>query len=192
MGTALIVLAYLLGGVPFGYLVVRRVKGIDVRELGSGNIGATNVARTVGKKLGAAVLVLDALKGLLPTLAARLLVPDVPWLHVAVGGAAIVGHIFPVWLRLKGGKGVATALGVYVVLLPVPALAGFIVFAGCYAAFRLVSLGSLLGAITTAIVAFALLGPGAYSALAAGAAVLIVWRHRANVMRLVRRQEKRL
>jgi glycerol-3-phosphate acyltransferase PlsY len=192
LGAGLVTLAYLLGGIPFGYLVVWRVLGKDVRTLGSGNIGATNVARIAGKKWGVLVLVLDAAKGFLPTLVSRLAAPEAAWLHVFTGGAAILGHIFPVYLKLRGGKGVATALGVYLVLLPVAGLAGALVFAVCYAAARVVSVGSLLGAMTSCAVAFATLGVGAYSLLSAGAAAMIVWRHRGNLVRLAQGREKPL
>lgn len=192
LGAGLVALAYLLGSIPFGYLVVWRVLGKDVRTLGSGNIGATNVARIAGKKWGVLVLVLDAAKGFLPTLLSRLAAPEAAWLHVFTGGASILGHIFPVYLKLRGGKGVATALGVYLVLLPVAGLAGALVFAVCFAAVRVVSVGSILGAMTSCAVAFATLGVGAYSLLSAAAAAMIVWRHRGNILRLAQGREKPL
>ncbi len=189
---ALLAAAYLVGSSPFGVLVASRFAGLDVRQLGSGNIGATNVARVAGKKLGAAVLLLDALKGLVPTLAARLLLPDRPWLHVAVGAAALLGHVYPLYLRLKGGKGVATALGVFLVLLPIPVAAGLAVFAALFAARRIVSAASMAAACTVAAVAFARDGAGPYSYLAVFAAAMILWRHRSNIRRIVRREEKKL
>lgn len=192
IATALLVVAYLIGSIPFGVIVASRFAGLDVRKLGSGNIGATNVARVAGKKLGAVVLLLDALKGFAPTLAARLLVPDEPWLHVAVGAAALLGHLYPIYLRLKGGKGVATALGVFLVLIPVPVAAGLAVFAALFAARRIVSAASMAAACTVSAVAFAHHGLGPYSYLALFAAVMILWRHRSNIRRIVRREEKRL
>src|SRR5688500_11562142 len=119
---AAVVGSYLAGSIPFG-LVVARARGVDIRAVGSKNIGATNVARALGKKLGALVLFLDALKGLLPTLVARHALHLDDNLVALVGLAAILGHVFPVWLRFRGGKGVATALGVFAALTPVAAAA---------------------------------------------------------------------
>ena len=136
LAALLVVAGYFSGSVPFGVLVTRKLKGVDVRSQGSGNIGATNVARVAGKKVGVAVLLLDAAKGALPVLLARLFLPGFFWAHAAVALAAFLGHVFPVWLGFKGGKGVATALGVLVVLVPYGALAGFVVYALLFAAFR--------------------------------------------------------
>src|SRR5919201_1252157 len=139
---ALIVLGYLSGSVPFGVLLTRWIRGVDVRTQGSGNIGATNVARVAGKKGGMVGLLLDALKGALPVLLAMALFPQSPRTHAAVGLAAFLGHVFPVWLRLKGGKGVATALGVLLVLIPWAALAGFVVYAAIFGVWRVSLIGS--------------------------------------------------
>ncbi|MCI0574380.1 MAG: glycerol-3-phosphate acyltransferase, partial [Myxococcaceae bacterium] len=130
MAPLLLVAGYLCGSVPFGVLVARWLRGVDVRQRGSGNIGATNVARVAGKRLGLVVLLLDALKGAAPVVLARALLPGEAALQAAAGLAAVLGHVFPVWLRLRGGKGVATALGVAAVLVPWAALAG----AGVYLA----------------------------------------------------------
>lgn len=189
----LIAAGYLCGSVPFGVIVTRSVRGVDVRSQGSGNIGATNVARVAGKKLGVLVLLLDALKGALPVLAALLLVPAVAWVHVAVAAAAFLGHVFPVWLKFKGGKGVATALGVFVVLMPWAALAGFVVFAALFAIFRVSSIGSLVGGLTSVAVAFVLHARGSlpleYALLAVGLLLMMVWTHRGNIERIVKRTE---
>ncbi|MBX7101951.1 MAG: glycerol-3-phosphate 1-O-acyltransferase PlsY [Myxococcaceae bacterium] len=191
--TALWVLGgYLSGSVPYGLFVVRHFVGKDVRDEGSGNIGATNVARVAGKQLGVMVLLLDALKGLLPVLLARVLVPEEPWLHAGVGLAAFLGHCFPVWLRFEGGKGVATALGVLLVLLPWAALAGFAVYAVIFAVWRVSSIGSLAGALTAVAVGAFTAAAWAYGALAAIFLGLIVFTHRANIGRLVRKEEKKV
>lgn len=184
--------AYLLGAVPFGLLLARRAAGIDVRSAGSGNIGATNVARTAGKKLGAIVLVLDALKALLPVVLARALAPAAYELHAGVGAAAVLGHVFPIYLKFHGGKGVASALGALLALAPWAALGGALLFLLAYAASRWVSLGSLLGAALTVALAFALGYPRAYAWCALGLCVLTIVRHRGNIARMLRRQENRL
>ena len=147
MTLALLVAAgYLSGSIPFGLVLTRFFAGKDVRASGSGNIGATNVARVAGKKLGAVVLLLDALKGTAPVVAALWLLPGQPLAHGAVALAAFLGHVFPVWLKFAGGKGVATALGVLVVLVPWAALAGFVVWVTVLAIW-VSSIGSLAGAV---------------------------------------------
>jgi glycerol-3-phosphate acyltransferase PlsY len=183
---------YLSGSIPFGLLLTRALAGKDVRAQGSGNIGATNVARVAGKKLGAVVLLLDALKGALPVLAARGLLPGEPLWHDAVGLAAFCGHVFPVWLRFRGGKGVATALGVLAVLLPWAALAGFVVWAALIAIFRVSSIGSLAGALVAVVVGFVVHRPIEYPAVAVVFLVLMLLTHRSNLQRLINRQENRV
>jgi acyl phosphate:glycerol-3-phosphate acyltransferase len=186
---ALVPAAYLAGSVPFGVLLTRWFKGKDVRGEGSGNIGATNVARTAGKGLGALVLLLDAAKGALPVLLAQALFAPALWLHGAVGLAAFLGHVFPVWLSFKGGKGVATAMGVLAVLTPFSALVGVAVFGLLAALFRISSVGSLAGGAAAVASAF-LWGPTReYAALAAALFVMMLFTHRANIGRLLRRRE---
>jgi acyl phosphate:glycerol-3-phosphate acyltransferase len=181
--------AYLSGTIPTG-LLVARARGVDIRTVGSGNIGATNVARALGKKWGAFVLVLDALKGFAPVMLAAPRVPE-PWL-AAVGIAAILGHVFPVWLRFRGGKGVATALGVFIALAPIAAACGVVVYAGVYAATRISSVGSLLATTVMLGVMVATHQSASRLALAVAAWLLIVVRHRDNIRRLIRREEKKL
>lgn len=192
MHALLIAAAYFSGSVPFGLLLARAVTGKDVRTEGSGNIGATNVARVVGKKLGAVVLVLDALKGAIPVLVAQHLLPGEALWHDAVGVAAFFGHVFPVWLKFKGGKGVATALGVLVVLLPWAALAGFLVWATILAIFRVSSVGSLAGAVVAVVVGFLVHRPIEYPAVAVVFLVLMLFTHRSNLKRLINRQENKV
>ena len=153
---AAVLAAYLVGSIPTGYLIGRR-RGVDVRTQGSGNIGATNVARTMGKRLGILVLVLDALKGAAPLAAWRAADLAIhldgridPYLFTAVGLAPIVGHCFPVWLRFRGGKGVATALGVFLVADPILIAIGLALYAIIYAMTRIVSIGSLTAALVIA------------------------------------------
>ena len=188
----LVLLGYLCGAVPFGVLVTRALAGKDVRAAGSGNIGASNVARVAGKKLGALVLALDAFKGVLPVWTAVALAPGEPWVHAAVGAAAFLGHVFPVWLRFKGGKGVATALGVLTVLLPWSALAGAAVWAALVAVTRVASVGSLAAGVVAVGVAFGTGAPAPYLALAAGLFAAMLWTHRGNLERLWKRQENKV
>jgi glycerol-3-phosphate acyltransferase PlsY len=189
-GWLLAAAAYLLGSIPFGVLVAR-AKGVDLRKVGSGNIGATNVARALGKGWAIAVLAADAAKGFVPVWLGRRL--ELPPVAVALaGGGAIVGHMFTVFLRGRGGKGVATSLGVALALSPVAAAIGFGVYVVLYATTRLSSLGSLLGVWTFSIV-FSLRGgpPGPLVVLALGGAALVTLRHRQNIGRLLRGEEKR-
>jgi acyl phosphate:glycerol-3-phosphate acyltransferase len=188
---ALLLLGYLAGSVPFGVLLTRWLRGVDVRQSGSGNIGATNVTRVAGKKLGAVVLLLDALKGALAVALALWLVPESPRLHAAVGLSAFLGHVYPIWLKLHGGKGVATALGVLVVLVPLGALAGALVYAGLVAAWRVSSVGSLAGGVTAVAVASLTARAPEYAWLSALLFALIIWTHRSNIQRLVRHTERR-
>jgi glycerol-3-phosphate acyltransferase PlsY len=183
-------LAYLLGSIPFGVLVAR-AKGVDLRTVGSGNIGATNVARALGKKWAIAVLLADAAKGFVPVwLGRRFQLP--PTAVALAGGAAIVGHMFTLFLRGRGGKGVATSLGVALALSPGAALVGFGVYIVVFAASRLSSLGSLLGVWTFSVV-FSIRHPTPIPliVLALSGAALVTLRHRENIGRLVRGEEKR-
>lgn len=196
LGPVLVVLGYLAGSIPFGVLLARRFAGVDVRTVGSGNIGATNVARAGGKKLGIAVLLLDTVKAVVPILAARALLAGAPgaegWV-VAVAVAAFCGHLFPVWLGFKGGKGVATGLGIFLVLAPWAALGGIVVYAAAYAATRVSSVGSLAGTTVCALGGFVTHGlrsPVSWAGLVIAA--LIFLRHRENIRRLVRGEEKKV
>ena len=193
-------IAYLLGSIPFGLLVCRWVAGVDLRVVGSGNIGATNATRVVGKTWGAVVLLLDALKGLLPTLLLPRLFPTptdlVEHYSVLAGACAIVGHSFPIWLGFRGGKGVATSLGVAVVLAPWGTLVAFGLFAIVFAATRIVSAASLTAAIGFAVFQWFRLQPDPWSSerwsltlFCLAVPLLIVVRHRSNIVRLLRGEE---
>ncbi len=192
IAAGLVLLGYLSGSIPFGLLLVRATQGVDVRERGSGNIGATNVARVAGKPLGVLVLVLDALKGALPVLLARAVEPG-PVVPAAVGLAAFAGHVAPPWLGFRGGKGVATALGVLAVLAPRAALAGALTYGVVLALWRISSVGSLLAGLVAVAVAW--LVPGTSVASAGLVSVLfaaMLWTHRGNIGRLLRRGEPRV
>lgn len=187
----LVAVGYLSGSVPFGVLLTRWLRGTDVRAAGSGNIGATNVVRVAGKRVGVAVLLLDAAKGALPVLTAMHFAAQ-PAVHAATGLASFLGHVFPVWLSFRGGKGVATALGVLLVIEPWAALSGFMAYAVLFAVFRVSSIGSLAGGISAVIVSFLSPRPAEYAYLAVVLFALIVFTHRGNIRRLVKRRERPL
>jgi glycerol-3-phosphate acyltransferase PlsY len=182
--------AYLAGSIPFGILLAK-AKGIDLRQVGSGNIGATNVGRAMGKGWAVAVLAADAAKGFVPVwLGRRLGMPA--WAVGLAGGAAIVGHMFTLFLRGRGGKGVATSLGVALALSPIAAGIGFATYVVIFAATRLSSLGSLLGVWTfTLLFVLHERPPVPLVALSLGVAALVTLRHRENIGRLVRGEEKK-
>jgi len=195
---AICVAAFLVGGIPFGYIAGRWLLKDDIRSHGSGNIGATNVGRVLGWKWGAGILVLDALKGLLPTLAGvqagQVWAPE-SWhqhLPVAAGICAIVGHMYPVYLKLRGGKGVATALGVVIVLAPKAVGVALVVFLTTVVATRRVALGSMLAAVSFAAAWLIMNHDHAWtvessslSAFSVLIPMLIIWRHRSNIFGLL-------
>ncbi|MEW5743531.1 MAG: glycerol-3-phosphate 1-O-acyltransferase PlsY [Myxococcota bacterium] len=192
MALLLVAAGYLLGSIPFGVIVTRLFAKKDVRAEGSGNIGATNVARVAGKKLGALVLLLDAAKGSAAVVLALWLFPQAYTLHAGAGFAAFLGHVFPVWLRFQGGKGVATALGVLVVLLPISALVGFVVWGAIVAVTRISSVGSLVGGLFAIVAGFFSGRPIEYPLLGVVLLLAMVVTHRGNIQRLLKRQENKL
>lgn len=188
--SAVLLGAYLLGSVPFSYLVARR-KGIDVRRVGSGNVGATNVMRSVSVAAGLLAFALDAGKGAAAVLLARLVEPVGP-LPALAGVLAVLGHMYPVWLRFRGGKGVATGAGAFLPLAPMATVAALAVFGLALAITRYVSLSSILGTATLAVLAFLGGAPPVVSRAAAGMAVLITWKHRSNLNRIAVGTESRI
>jgi glycerol-3-phosphate acyltransferase PlsY len=183
------VVAYLIGSVPFGLILTRIAGAGDLRAIGSGNIGATNVLRTGRKGLAVATLILDVLKGAVPVwLAGRYFGPD---MAVVAGLGAVVGHCFPVWLKFLGGKGVATALGVVLVLTPLVALIALVLFVAITALTRYVSLGSVLGAASACVIAW-LLGHVQAAELYLALAALITAKHAGNIRRLLTGTESKL
>jgi glycerol-3-phosphate acyltransferase PlsY len=194
------VLAYLLGSVPVGYLLVRIFRKQDIRTVGSGNIGATNVLRSGGKGLGAATFLLDTCKGaaavLLGAWLAAPLLPSWPQRNVEALAAlcAVIGHMFPVWLRFKGGKGVATGFGVFLVAAPWAALASIALFIVIFAITRYVSLSSILATASFPIFAwFTVSGPkpGFFIAVQIIVSLLIIVKHHPNIRRLLSGTEHR-
>ena len=189
---ALVGVAYLLGSISFAVLLVRVVTGKDIRSEGSGNAGATNVLRAHGKKLGLIVAVLDIAKGALAVYLVRLVTADSRY-AAAAGFAAILGHVFPIFYGFRGGKGVATAVGAFLLLAPLATLVCVGVFVLVVAATKYVSLGSVIAMVLLPPVAGLLFhAPLPVVAAAAGAAVLIVLKHRENLKRLASGQERRL
>jgi acyl phosphate:glycerol-3-phosphate acyltransferase len=200
------VIAYLLGSIPFGLILTRIFLGTDVRKIGSGNIGATNVMRTGSKKLGIATLILDAAKGSAAVLIAERFVSShamalyfgkVSGYYVALGLAAVfamIGHIFPVWLKFKGGKGVATGVGVFVALVPKALLIVLAVFAIVFALSRYVSLASIVATAAFPFVAYALMArqDRALMPFIITATILIIAKHHQNIRRLLAGTENRM
>jgi glycerol-3-phosphate acyltransferase PlsY len=180
---------YLVGSIPFAWLVARR-HGVDLRRAGSGNPGATNVLRTAGARAAGLALALDAIKGAVAVLAARRLTPD-QTVAVAAGLAAVLGHLYPVWLRFRGGKGVAAGAGAFAVLAPVSCAVALAAFAVTVWVSRYVSLGSLVGAVTL-VIAQAFDGATSLDAGAIAGAVAVAASHRANIARLIAGTERRL
>ena len=187
--------SYLLGSIPFGYVVVRIFKGEDVRTTGSGNIGATNVARK-SPALGIATLVLDAAKGLAAVLVARALFsgPHQQLIMTTAAFFAVLGHLFPVWLKFRGGKGVATSLGAFILLTPKSILCMVVLFLIIAVAFRYVSLGSISVAAAFPLLAWALheYVDSRQLVLIASVSALVIWRHRQNIGRLAAGTESKL
>lgn len=184
------VVAFLVGSIPFGVLVARTRK-VDLRQHGSGNIGATNAARVMGVGPGLVVLVLDTAKGAGPVWLAAHSGVAPTWL-AATAFAAIAGHCFSPWLRFRGGKGVATALGVYLVLAPWATLVGMIVFAAVVAAVRVVAVASLAGSVAIAVSLLASAADVSLQALGVAIVVLLAFTHRSNLRRLIERAPRDL
>jgi len=177
--------AYLLGSLPFSYLVARAFGVRDVRRVGSGNVGATNVLRSAGRAAGVLALALDVAKGVLAVALARRIAPGSPEAPALAAVSAVLGHMYPVWLRFAGGKGVATGLGAFAPLVPLAAVSGVSAFALTVLATRVVSIGSIVGTLTLTAVAFVTRGsvPVAWAAALTG--LLVVVKHRSNLQRLI-------
>lgn len=194
VGLVMVIVAFLLGAIPWGYLAGRFSKGIDLRQIGSGGTGATNVLRTLGKKASAAVLVLDVAKGVLPVLVAKSLGLS-PWWVAATAVAAVAGHCWSPFIGFKGGKGMATGAGVTIALLP-QMLVILPVFALVVWATRYVSLGSVVATLLAAVLAIVMAATGridwAYAAGTCAIGAIILFRHRGNIERLWQRTERRI
>jgi acyl phosphate:glycerol-3-phosphate acyltransferase len=190
MSASVVLASYLIGSIPFAFLLARR-RGIDLRRAGSGNVGASNVLRTSGVLLAVLAVALDGLKGALAVLLAQGMTAGsaVP---VAAGLASVIGHVYPAWLRFQGGKGVATAAGVFSVLAPMALAVAVVVFLVSVLATRIISVGSIGAALTLAVVTAVTDSSGVVVAAAWMAAALIVHRHRGNLARLLAGTERRV
>lgn len=188
---AAVVVIYLIAAIPTGLLLARVMGGEDVRQKGSGNIGATNVYRVAGKLAGVLTLVGDTLKGYLPLLALTTWLNPTPAQVGIAAAVAIVGHCYPIYLRFRGGKGVATALGIFLVLSPMAVLGAAIVFVIAVALSRFISLGSVLAALSAPLLILMLGHPQPIFLGTLFIAALVVWRHRTNIRRLLDGTENR-
>lgn len=188
---SLLVVSYLLGAIPTSYLVGKWVRGIDLRREGSGNLGATNAFRVMGWKLALPVLVFDLFKGWFPAYYFPGLAGVGQEWALAFGAVAIIGHVFSIYVRFRGGKGVATSAGVFLAVAPVAALAGLLVWGAVVAATRIVSLASIVAAVVVPVVVWAEQGIGAVFWLALGLAAFVIYAHRANIRRLLAGTEHR-
>jgi glycerol-3-phosphate acyltransferase PlsY len=183
-----LLVGYLLGSIPFGLVLTKAAGMGDIREVGSGNIGATNVLRTGSKGLAVATLILDALKGAAAVVLAKWLWPDA--VNFAAAGA-IIGHLYPVWLRFRGGKGVATFLGVLAPLFWQAAIVYAVVWVGLLLVLRISSVAGMAAAASAPVTA-AIVGNRAIFPMLLGFALLVIWKHRENIQRLAKGQEPRL
>jgi len=183
-------LSFLFGSIPFGY-IIGKLKGVDVRRHGSGNIGATNVSRVLGKKYGFAVLLLDALKGAVAVLIAKAIGLPIEY-QVLAGISAIVGHCFSPWLGFRGGKGVATALGAFLVISPKTTLGALLIFLAVLLTTRYVSLSSIVAALSYPLLYKLFEKPSPFSFVVVSlGALLIVAKHHSNIRRLLKGEEKK-
>lgn len=187
----ILVASYLLGSIPFGLLISRWGKGIDPRSSGSGNIGATNVFRTAGRKEGALTLLGDLGKGYFAVFLASILVGEEPW-RLGAGLAAIVGHLFPIFLKFRGGKGVATSFGVLLAIHPLIAICTFALWVAGFWISRISSVGALLAFGMLPFVVFLFQGPGTSLLFALSVTALIYFKHLANIQRLLKGTETRI
>lgn len=186
-----IVVGYLFGSIPFAYLLARRHRGIDLRTAGSGNVGAANLLRTTTKKIGVSAMALDVAKGIAGVMMARQIDPGTTGPAVA-GVAAVLGHIYPVWLGFRGGKGVATTCGVFSILAPQATLLATLVFFFLVWWTRYISLGSVAGSLLLPPLAYLTGAPDVTVVAAILAAAIVVHRHRSNVRRVFAGIERRL
>ena len=179
----LLLCAYCIGSIPTGLLLAKAFGGVDIRTKGSGNIGATNVYRTLGRKIGLLTLVGDCLKGLLPVLAAKALQLPVAWIAL-IGIAAFLGHIFPIFLRFKGGKGVATALGVFLATSPLAVLGALVVFIVVLVSRKYVSLASISAAAVMPVLTTLIYRDATIVAMSLVISVIVILKHHENIARL--------
>ena len=195
MNLLILFLGYLFGSFPSGYLAGRIVKGVDIRSLGSGSTGATNVLRHIGKRAAIVVFLIDIFKGILSILIAKYFLLNDSW-QVAVGLSTLIGHIWPVWLRWRGGKAVATGLGIFLGLSWQVGLATLGVFILMITLFKIVSLASVSAALALPLIMFISFTNSNFSIpfliISLLAMVLVIWRHRENLIRLIKGKEPKI
>lgn len=191
MEAAVLIGSYILGSVPFGLVICKAWRGVDIRKYGSGNIGATNVLRALGPGPAAVVFCADVLKGLIPVVLARRLFPEIAWIAVVCGMLAILGHSLSIFLRFKGGKGVATSLGVVIGLDPRVAGIGFGIWLLVVILSKYVSVASILASVSVPALMFVFRLPLIYKLFALLAAAFVIFKHRANMVRLLQGKESR-
>jgi acyl phosphate:glycerol-3-phosphate acyltransferase len=190
MSWILVAAAYLMGSIPTSYLA-GRAKGLDLRRAGSGNLGATNAYRVLGLGAAVPVMVVDVVKGWIPAALFPLLADAGLQWALVYGAAAIVGHVFSVFVRFKGGKGIATGAGVFLALAPWAVLIGFVVWGVTVVLTRIVSLGSMLAALVLPLAVFATNEPAPVLLLSVALSLFVIYAHRANIRRLARGEENR-
>ena len=186
----LVLFSYFLGSVPTGYLISKHVMGIDIRQHGSGNPGAANVYRIVGKWAGICTFLVDAFKGFVPVALARHFCPDTYWVAIACGVIAILGHMWTIYLKFRGGKGVATSAGVFAALLPIPTAIAFASFVVCVALWGRISIGSICACIVLPATSF-FIGqhPMAVNIMVTAIGLLVIYKHIPNIKRLLAQKE---
>jgi glycerol-3-phosphate acyltransferase PlsY len=190
MGVFAAVIGYALGSIPFA-LLLTRTRGVDLRAIGSRNVGAANVLRSAGIAPAIAVMLLDAAKGAIAVVLAGIVSDDAS-VATTAGVAAVVGHVYPPWLGFHGGKGVATSAGVFTVLAPLATAVAVLVFVGTIVVTRFISAGSVLGALALPIAAVASDAPGAIVGGTVASALIVLTRHRGNISRLIAGTERRI
>ncbi|GAU77447.1 glycerol-3-phosphate 1-O-acyltransferase PlsY [Fusibacter sp. 3D3] len=184
------IISYFIGSIPFSYLIPKYISKIDIRQMGSGNTGTTNVVRTLGLKVGVLAFIGDFLKGLMPTWIGYLLLGNIGAL---VGGTfAVLGHCYPVWLKFKGGKGIATSAGVLIILMPQIFLILFVIQFIIIFATRFMSLASITSAVLLPVLCMLFSVPTEIIIFSSGLGAFVIYRHRSNLLRLIRGEEKKL
>ena len=191
-GPGALAVAYLIGAFPFGYWLVRLSTGSDIRSAGSGNIGATNAMRVGGKGVGLLTLALDAAKGLASVAVARWITDGEPAWCAAAAFCSVLGHCYPIYLRFRGGKGIATGCGAYGLLAPIPMALTLGVFVAALLLSRMVSVGSISAGIAMPLLVWWLMPDPALLASVIAAALLVITRHRPNILRILHGEEHRL
>ena len=187
---SLVLFSYLLGAIPTGYLIARKVMGIDIRQHGSGNPGAANVYRTVGKWAGICTFLVDGLKGFIPTCLALHFFPGEYWQAIVCGTIAILGHMWTIYLKFRGGKGVATSAGVFAALLPIPTALAFAALVVCVAWWGRISIGSIVACVVLPTTSF-FIGkhPMGVNVMVSAIGLLVIYKHIPNIKRLLAKKE---